>query len=317
MQSETEITRVRVQNITVEQDYQGQRLDNYLMRLLKGVPKTRIYRIIRKGEVRVNKGRIRADYKLTTGDIIRVPPIRLANAADDINPSESLIQRLEASILFEDASLIVINKPSGLAVHGGSGLNMGLIEAMRTMRPTCKILDLVHRLDRDTSGCVMIAKKRSTLRHLHECLRQRQVTKVYQALVIGRWRKKVTQIDVALKKNIRMSGERVVKVDPDGKASNTRFQLLHAFSECSLVEARPVTGRTHQIRVHCQFAGNSILGDKKYASDVAEELARKLKLKRLFLHASQLVIPMLDQSNLEVVAPLAPELATILAKLNR
>ena len=215
---------VQLVEITVENE--GQRIDNFLLTLLKGVPKTLIYRILRKGEVRVNKGRIKAPYRLVVGDIVRVPPLRLPEEKPQPKVGAGLTAALGQAIVFENDQLLVINKPSGLAVHGGSGINLGLIEALRQMRPESKFLELVHRLDRDTSGAVMVAKKRSTLTALHEDLRQGRISKIYHALVMGHWSKRVTKVDAPLKKNELQSGERVVRVDPEGKTSITEFRLM-------------------------------------------------------------------------------------------
>lgn len=278
----------KVQEISIDGEYEGQRIDNFLRTLLKGVPKSMIYRILRKGEVRVNKKRIKPEYKLQENDVIRVPPIRVSegNAA----PSTKLDQvaSLESHILYEDELFIVVNKPSGMAVHGGSGLSFGVIEALRALRPQQKFMELVHRLDRDTSGCLLIAKKRSALKHVHEQLRNKQVDKRYQALVNGQWPDNRFKVKAPLRKNILKSGERMVSVSPDGKPSETRFRILKQFEGATLVEAFPVTGRTHQIRVHCLHAGHAIACDDKYGDEHFDEICKNKGLKRLFLHAYKL-----------------------------
>jgi 23S rRNA pseudouridine955/2504/2580 synthase len=256
--------RPAVAMATVTEDQLGQRLDNFLMVRLKGVPKSAIYRMIRKGEVRVNKGRIKPEYKLQVGDVVRIPPAHTKPVRDNVFVGDSLKMQLEAAILYEDDGLIVINKPSGLAVHGGSGVSLGVIEALRLMRPKQRFLELVHRLDRDTSGCLMVAKKRSVLKKLHEDLRDGRMGKTYLALLWGRWNGLEHRIEAPLRKFHLPSGERVVRVSADGKPSLTLFRQLELYGNATLVEAKPITGRTHQIRVHAQFAGHAIAGDDKY-----------------------------------------------------
>ncbi len=308
---------VKVRFIDVTEDQEGQRIDNFLRTALKGVPKSMIYRIVRKGEVRVNKGRVKPDTKLSAGDIVRVPPVRTAPEGETFKASSGLIAKLESAILYESDALLVINKPSGLAVHGGSGIQLGLIEALRQMRPTLTFLELVHRLDRDTSGCIMIAKKRSMLRHLHEALRQGMgISKVYHALVIGRWDAADQKIDAPLRKNELSSGERVVKVQEDGKASITLFKVLRRFANiATLVEAKPVTGRTHQIRVHSQFAGHPIIGDEKYGVEAINSKMRDNGIKRLFLHAAALSVTLADGEKLHFKAPLENNLSVAIDQL--
>ncbi|SFG61007.1 23S rRNA pseudouridine(955/2504/2580) synthase RluC [Neptunomonas qingdaonensis] len=305
-----------VRYIEIEEDQSGQRIDNFLRTALKGVPKSMIYRIIRKGEVRVNKKRIKPDGRIHGGDVVRIPPIRVPEPTDVPMVGKALLELLEQSILYESKALIVINKPSGLAVHGGSGINLGLIEAMRQLRPDERFLELVHRLDRDTSGCIMIAKKRSMLRHLHEALRQSRVNKVYHALVVGRWESKDSSVDAPLRKNELQSGERIVRVQPDGKASLTRFKVLRRFgTQATLVEAKPVTGRTHQIRVHTQFAGHPIIGDDKYGVESINRDMKKQGIKRLFLHSAMLEVTLLENEVLRVSAPLEQTLSSALERL--
>jgi 23S rRNA pseudouridine955/2504/2580 synthase len=279
-----------VRLVRVDAGSEGQRIDNFLLRELKGVPKSRIYRLLRKGEVRVNKGRAKADQRLQLGDEVRIPPVRMSEEVAASIPPEPLLQRLEKAILFEDEGLLVIDKPSGLAVHGGSGLSFGLIEALRQMRPEARFLELVHRLDRDTSGLIMVAKKRSALLALHAALRGDGVDKRYLALVAGQWPKRRQRVEVALEKNTLKSGERVVRVSPDGKPALTEFRVVEAFADATLVEARPITGRTHQIRVHAQFAGHPIAGDDKYCDRESLTRFREQGLRRLFLHAAALTI---------------------------
>lgn len=306
----------KVQFVEIDDDRAGQRIDNFLLGHLKGVPKTLIYRILRKGEVRVNKGRIKAEYKLKTGDMIRIPPIRLPDSKTLPNASEQLKELLADSILFENKGLIILNKPSGLAVHGGSGINLGLIEVLRQMRPEDRHLELVHRLDRDTSGCIMIAKKRSMLRYLHQQLRDGHIQKYYHALVEGRWPNRCKEVSAPLKKNEVLSGERIVKVDPDGKESLTHFKVLRRYVGSTLVEAKPITGRTHQIRVHAQYQGHGLVGDPKYGNDEFNKQMRAKGFNRLFLHAAALSLLLPDETKkIRVEAPLDERLAKPLAEL--
>lgn len=309
----------KVSFVRVDDDQAGQRLDNFLMARLKGVPKSKIYNIIRKGEVRVNKGRSQPDYKIAAEDEIRIPPVRMAEKEPVAKPSNVMIKLLEQSIVFENEGLLIINKPPGLAVHGGSGVSLGLIETLRQMRPEARYLELIHRLDRDTSGCIMIAKKRSMLRHLQAALREKSasgIRKVYQALVIGAWPKQIRHIDAPLLKSEVANDERIVRVHADGKPSLTEFNVLTRYGQCTLIEARPITGRTHQIRVHAQYAGHSLVGDEKYGNDEFNQSMRALGVKRLFLHAAELGFYLPDSKELTVVkAPLAADLAAVLQKL--
>jgi 23S rRNA pseudouridine955/2504/2580 synthase len=306
-----------VQLIEVAPELAGQRIDNFLRTQLKGVPKTLIYRILRKGEVRVNKGRIKPEYKLQAGDVVRVPPLRLAERDEPEPLAQGLLERLEAAIVYEDKALIVLNKPAGIAVHGGSGLNYGVIEAFRQLRPDAKDLELVHRLDRDTSGLLMIAKKRSMLRHLHEQLRGDGVDKRYMALVRGHWATAKRQVNAPLQKSNLRSGERMVEVDSEGKEALTLFRVLRRFGDfATLVEAKPVTGRTHQIRVHAKHAGHSIAGDSKYGDDEFTREVRELGGKRLFLHAYELHVPLPEGGVLKLEAPVDEMWARTLERLS-
>lgn len=302
-----------VRQVLVEEGYQGQRLDNFLMTQLKGVPKSHIYRIVRKGEVRVNKGRTKVSYRLQEGDIIRIPPVRIADRDAPQRPGDTILEALEQSILYEDKRLIILNKPPGLAVHGGSGLKFGVIEAMRALRPDEQQLELVHRLDRDTSGCLMIARRRSALRTLHELLRTNGVDKRYLALVAGRWQRDRETVDAPLRKNTLQGGERMVRVDPEGKEAFTRFRVRERFADATLVEAELLTGRTHQLRVHLAYLGTPILGDDKYGDNAANREMKKRGLKRLFLHAESLRFDWTDEvGELKVKAPLDQELEYLL-----
>ena len=277
-----------VQWITVDPDMAGQRLDNFLMARLRGVPRSKIYRIVRKGEVRVNKGRVRPDTRLEAGDEVRIPPVVRPEKPVSAVPGDRVQAVMENAVIFENDDLLVVNKPSGIAVHGGSGLSFGLIEVLRAARPDARFLELVHRLDRDTSGLVMIARKRSALRFLQDELRQRQVRKQYHALVSGHWPGSVTEVSEPLLRYEMPNGERRVKVDDGGKASLTRYRVLDAWQGYSLVEASPVTGRTHQIRVHCACTGHPIAGDDKYMDAAGLRAFRSLGGSRLMLHARAL-----------------------------
>jgi 23S rRNA pseudouridine955/2504/2580 synthase len=309
----------QVRYFTIDSEDAGQRIDNFLLRTLKGVPKSHLYRLMRKGEIRVNKKRIKPIYKIAIDDIVRVAPIRVSEEKDAISTGLNIVSSLEKQILFEDDRLIVINKPSGMAVHGGSGLSFGLIEALRALRPDARMLELVHRLDRDTSGCLVVAKKRSALRHLHEQLRTKKVQKFYHALVKGQWSAKITKVTEGLRKNDLKSGERVVIVDNiNGKESETRFKIIQNYENATLVRAFPVTGRTHQIRVHCQIKGHAIACDAKYGNEEFDADMRKIGLKRLFLHAASIeFIHPLSNERMKIEAPLEPSLLNALKKLKK
>ncbi len=303
--------------IEIDEEGAGQRIDNFLFTRLKGVPKSHVYRILRKGEVRVNGGRCQAQRRLEAGDKLRIPPVRLAEREERELPETMIQQRLDGRILHEDDDFLVVNKPAGMAVHGGSGLSYGIIEGLRALRPQAKFLELVHRLDRETSGCLLIAKKRSALRHLHEMFREdHQVKKTYIALLSGVWARKSLLVDAPLKKNILQSGERMVKVAKDGKPARTEFRRLRKFASATLVEASPLTGRTHQIRVHALSIGHPIACDERYG-DVAQNLEfRKMGLKRLFLHASELAFAHpRDNRPFQIKAPLEHELQEFVDRL--
>lgn len=312
-----ELTASAVNYVQIDEDRAGQRIDNFLITQLKGAPKSLIYRIVRKGEVRVNKGRIKPEYKLKPGDIVRVPPVKLPEANTPTPVGKGLEKQLREAVLYESAGLIIINKPHGLAVHGGSGVNLGLIESLRQIYPNERSLELVHRLDRDTSGCIMVAKKRSTLRAIHAQLRSGGIDKIYQALVIGGWPKSCQKVDAPLQKNVVQSGERMVRVDQEGKRSITAYRVLKNFGQFSLVEAKPITGRTHQIRVHCQHMGHPIVGDPKYGVDQVNQAQRQLGLNRLFLHAAQLkLIDPSTEKKINVKAPLDAKLLHAVKRLS-
>ena len=284
--SEYEIDPGKVAQLQITADHHDQRVDNFLITLLKGAPRTLVYRIIRKGEVRVNKKRVKADSRLKTGDIIRIPPVRLAEKGETPDVSPKLKEILEAAVLYEDEGLLAINKPHGLAVHGGSGVSLGMIEALRKMRPQHSFLELVHRLDRDTSGVILVAKKRAVLTALQRMLANKNgIRKRYLALVHGHWSASIKEVKEPLLRQERQSGERIVVVSDEGKPSHTRTKLLVTGPHYSLIEAEPVTGRTHQIRVHCLFHGHTIAGDEKYSDKVEKDIDKRQGVRRLFLHA--------------------------------
>ena len=304
-----------VQWLDIDAEQAGQRIDNFLLRVLKGVPKSRVYRLLRKGEVRVNKGRIGPDYRLAAGDVVRIPPVRVTSQTP-ATPAAGALARLSTAIIYEDERLLVLDKPSGMAVHGGSGVDYGVIEGLRALRPDAPYLELVHRLDRETSGCLMIAKKRSELRTLHELLRHGGVHKRYLLLCAGDWSQGPWQIDAPLKKNQLSGGERIVRVDEAGKAALTRFRCLQSFNGASLVEADLATGRTHQIRVHAAWAGHPLAGDDKYGDPDFNRRLRAIGLKRLFLHAHYLAFEDPERGrSIEVSAPLGDDLRDVIQQL--
>jgi 23S rRNA pseudouridine955/2504/2580 synthase len=308
MKTASEQTNPQVQWLEISEANTEQRLDNFLISYLKGVPKTRIYRMVRKGEVRVNKGRVDVSYKLALGDIVRIPPVRVAEKNDEVIVQPTLKYSLENHILYEDDGFIVLNKPSGFAVHGGSGVQSGVIEALRQIRPQQKFLELVHRLDKETSGCLLVAKKRSVLKVLHELFRGDGIRKTYLALLAGQFKRKKQLVDVPLLKNVNQGGERMVTVSQAGKSAETLFTRLKAFQDATLVHAAPKTGRTHQIRVHAAWLGYPILADDRYGEDAVNKAFKQRGYKRLFLHAEQLQFlhPVTGQA-LHFTAPLPVE----------
>lgn len=304
-----------VRFVTIGENASGQRLDNFLIRELKGVPRTRLYRAMRKGEVRVNKGRVRADYRLVIGDTVRIPPLQIPSPSQPSSVPRRQLEQLLQKIVYEDDHLLVVNKPSGLAVHGGSGLSFGLIECLRQLRSDASYLELVHRLDRDTSGLILIAKRAVILRELHRQLREKHIDKCYLALVAGKWPRAVRVIDAPLQKNFLQSGERMVRVSQEGKRAITEFSIAERLPGATLLEVRPITGRTHQIRVHAQHAGFPLLGDVKYSNEHTEDMAKQIGLKRLFLHAASLRFSLEEQGELNLQAPLDNVLENILEKI--
>ena len=309
-------TESSVKTITISRQSDGQRLDNFLIKELKGVPRSRIYRLIRRGEVRLNKKRCKPDLKLSIGDRVRIPPVRVSsNIAKAGIISPGLAKILSDSILFETKELLVLNKPAGFAVQGGTGIRVNIIDAMREMKSEWRELELAHRLDRDTSGCLLFTKKINILRELQLQFKLKTVKKVYFAIVHGGWPDNLTLVNAPLLKNRLSSGERIVKVAKDGKPSETKFKVIERFKSATMIEARPITGRTHQIRVHCQYAGHPIVGDLKYSvDDTNNDLS---SVKNLCLHAAE--IEFFDSSSkkpVRVTAPFDKNLHQLINKLN-
>ena len=299
--------------LEVGEEAGGQRLDNFLLKIAKGVPKSHIYRIVRSGEVRVNKGRVAAEYRLKPGDRIRVPPIRTAE-----RPSQAAVPVRDFEIAWEDEALIVIDKPSGLAVHGGSGVSFGVIEQLRRARPLAKFLELAHRLDRETSGLLVVARKRMALTRLHDQFRDGGIGKRYLALVKGRWRNELQHVRLPLHKYLTADGERRVSVNPEGKPAHSIVRLVARWENFSLVEVELKTGRTHQIRVHLAHLGFPIAGDDKYGDFALNKTLQKTGLGRMFLHAAKLALPHpLSGAPMELESPLPPELRSFTDKLDR
>jgi 23S rRNA pseudouridine955/2504/2580 synthase len=287
----------------------GQRIDNYLLRELRGLPKSRIYRMLRKGEVRVNGARVKPTHRLAPGDQVRLPPVRGlpgTGGAAEAHVGQAVLDTLAASIVFEDEALLVLNKPAGMPVHGGSGLSFGVIEALRRLRPEAS-LELAHRLDRDTSGCLLVAKRRPMLKVLHDALRARQVKKDYALVVLGRWSRRTTTVQLPLLRYLTASGERRVRVAEDGKASRTDFTIRQAAAGATLLDARLHTGRTHQIRVHTAVSGHPVAGDEKYSAPDQLERARQAGVRRLCLHAASLSLE-IDGARRRFEAPVPEDL---------
>lgn len=304
--------------LVIGEEEQGQRLDNYLIRHCKGVPKSHIYRILRSGEVRVNKKRCDATYRVQTDDQIRLPPIRLAERPRS-EVDDAAKERVQLPIVFEDDALLVIDKPAGIAVHGGSGVSFGVIESLRQQRPQAKFLELAHRLDRETSGLLLVGKKRSALTALHDMFREagQVADKRYLMLVKGRWMNPLQQVKLPLHKYLLESGERRVRVDPEGKPSHTVFRLLARWQRFSLLEGQLKTGRTHQLRVHLAHLGYPILGDEKYGDFGLNKALQKEGLKRMALHARSMDFPHpLEKHPLQLVASLPPALLQFIKHLD-
>jgi 23S rRNA pseudouridine955/2504/2580 synthase len=310
--------RTGVQHFEVSADEAGQRLDNYVHKRLGEIPRSKVYRVIRKGEVRVNGHRAGPDTRLQAHDKIRIPPVRIRPPEEIGRPSNELQETLGRAIVYEDARLLVIDKPSGIAVHGGSGVSFGVIEALRALRPE-EHLELAHRLDRDTSGCLIVARNTATLRIVHALLREENTTfeKRYLALLKGSWDLGKKRIDAPLRTDTRVGGERTVRVDVSGKPSLSEFRPVQFFGRrATLMEVSLLTGRTHQIRVHAQHAGHPVAGDEKYGDETFNEEMRTLGLGRMFLHASSVSFEWPNGGGqFSVNAPLPPELARVIDKI--
>lgn len=308
-----------VRYVEANEGDEGQRVDNFLARTLKDVPRSLIYRILRTGEVRVNGGRAKPEQRVKAGDRIRLPPVKQKPQTEAPAPSKSLREFVATSVIHEDRDLIVINKPAGVAVHGGSGLSFGVIEALRAIYPELKELELVHRLDRETSGCLLIAKRRAVLRELHAVLRAREMEKRYLALVCGRWPFGKKTIDLPLKTNLRQGGERVVKVHAEGQHAMTTFLPVRHFGKlATLLDVSIGTGRTHQIRVHAAHAGHPIAGDEKYGERERDAKLKPYGLTRMFLHAHSLTFARAgSKAPFTIAAPIPHELQTVLDQLER
>ena len=326
-QQNTNISAHAAASLIIDEASDGQRIDNFLAKTLKGVPKSHIYRILRSGEVRVNKGRIDASYKLVLNDVVRVPPIRVASGEKEIT-NVAATPILESTIIFEDDAMLVIDKPAGFAVHGGSGVSRGVIEQLRMERPKAKFLELVHRLDRETSGVLMLAKKRTALVALHEMIRNNQTDKRYLMLVKGEWAEQKKRVKLDLQKYVLPNGERRVNVVTDkskdkydqAQHSETIFYLKQSFVGYSLLEAQLVTGRTHQLRVQLAHLGFPIVGDDKYGDFALNKTLAKQGLKRMFLHSAETKLkhPLSIEGSidkLQLLAPLPAELSKWMAKL--
>jgi 23S rRNA pseudouridine955/2504/2580 synthase len=308
--------------VKIDEDRDGQRIDNFLLGYLKGAPRSLVYKLLRSGQVRVNGGRCRAERRLEGGDLVRIPPVQIEDPAAKGAPAKGLLDAMAASIVFEDARLLAISKPSGVASHGGSGIGFGVIETLRALRPG-EDLELVHRLDRDTSGLMVVAKKRSALTELQALMREggsaggRGIVKRYLALLTGRMPGGVMSVDAPLHVGLRQGGERHVQVHATGKASQSHFQVLERLGGHSYCEVRIDTGRTHQIRVHAQHIRHPVAGDEKYGdADINRRLREQVGLKRLFLHAASLEFA-LDGGKVPYLlnAPLAPDLGATLVRL--
>ena len=308
-----QINKNAVSLIDISEDQAGQRIDNFLVKHLKGVPKSHVYRLLRSGQVRVNSGRKKPHYKLQAGDSLRIPPVRISEN-QDVQIPDSVQLALKNAIIFENDDIIAINKPSGIAVHKGSGLQFGVIEAFRQIRPE-QPLELVHRIDRETSGCLLLAKNRRVLAALHELLRHEKIShieKTYLALLNGQWPHGKKRVDTGISK-IKRGGEHIMQVDKSGDRAISHFEPIEIFQNCSLMKVTIETGRTHQIRVHAQHCEHPIIGDSKYGDKQANQAFRKLGLKRLFLHAKKLYLPL--DTEITIEAPLSDDIEQLLKHL--
>lgn len=308
--------KTEVKQVVIDSNRSGQRIDNFLQRELDGIPRSRIYQMLRKGEVRVNKGRIKQTYRLQAGDTVRIPPLYVADAKTAPVVSTNLAEKLQGAILYEDDSIIVLNKPSGLSVHGGTGQKLGLIEAIRASEPRYEKLELVHRLDRGTSGCLLLAKDLPSLRQLHTDMKSGEIDKTYTALLMGQLQRQSLRVDKPLSRTTKRAGERIVGIDAQGKKAVTVFNRKKTFRQATLVEVDLLTGRTHQIRVHSASIGHPVIADEKYGDKDTNQYFRQLGLRRLFLHATALRFRSpASGKKLNIKAPLDPQLLSILDSL--
>lgn len=307
----------QVEHFLVNEDNAGQRIDNFLITRFKGMPKSRIYRLLRKGEVRINMKRVSPFYKLKAKDNVRLPPVYLEEQAVHAPPSQRTTDLLKGRILFENEELLIINKPSGMSVHAGSTVRVGVIEALRAIYPKLPQLELAHRLDSETSGCLVLAKKKRVLRELHTLLREGKVTKIYWALTKGKWKDSELRVDLPLHKDYREGGKHVVEVHAGGKSALTVFRTLRYFKQASLMEVKLFTGRTHQIRVHAAHQGHPIAADDRYGDSEFNKLTRQWDVKRLFLHAYSIdfTLPSSGQ-RIKVEAPLDGDLERVIEKIS-
>ena len=308
----------KVRLLTAGEEDAGQRLDNFLFRTLKGVPKSHVYRLLRTGQVRVNKKRAKPDYRLEAGDELRLPPVRQAEKTAPGLPPHWQQEALQQAILFEDERIVVVNKPAGMAVHGGSGVSFGVVETLRVLRPESPGLELAHRLDRETSGCLIVAKRRSAVRALHAAFREGRVEKHYLALLTGSWQGDSREVDLPLEKNLLQGGERMVKVSSTGKEARSQFTPVQRFATDALMDIRIYTGRTHQIRVHAAHIGHPVAGDEKYGDREANKRLKTVGLRRMFLHAARLAFDHPETGKrLDLSAPMDVELRAVLENLAR
>jgi 23S rRNA pseudouridine955/2504/2580 synthase len=318
-QKKPETKSNKVRHVIVSADFVDQRIDNFLIGQCKGVPKSRVYRLLRKGEVRVNSKRVQPSYRLEEGDDVRIPPVVVNEEAKKVPPSKSTSELLTERIIYEDEYLIILNKPSGMSVHAGSTVRVGVIEAMRHMYPEHPHLELAHRLDAETSGCLILAKKKRILRDIHALLREGKVKKVYWALTLGKWDKDDLRVTMPLRKEFREGGKKhVVEVRQDGKHALTDFKTVEEFKNASLMEVKLHTGRTHQIRVHAAQSGHPLAADDRYGDAEFNKLSRKLGLKRLFLHARSIdfTLPSNNQ-HIKVKSPLDDDLEAALKQFRK
>lgn len=308
----------KVQFLTIQSEEATQRIDNFLITKLKGMPKSRVYRLLRKGEVRVNKKRIEPTYRLQAGDILRLPPLFLPETAKLAPPSQLTQDKLAKRILYEDENLLIINKPSGMSVHAGSTVRVGVIEALKHMYPQWPQLELAHRLDAETSGCLILAKRKRILREIHTLLREGKITKIYWALTKGQWQTNEMRVDVPLHKHYREGGKHLVETKATGKTALTVFEPLQVFMQASLMAVKLFTGRTHQIRVHALHHQHPIAGDDRYGDKEFNQFVQGLGLKRMFLHAKaiEFILPSLNQ-RIKVEAPLDKELEACIMALTQ